>query len=64
MRHDGKCEILCEFSLYCSILPPLLLQHVVCFVVVSLPSSSGADVLGGDASPQRDDGGQVRFLPH
>lgn len=26
--------------------------------------SSGADVLGGDASPQGDDCGQVRFLRH
>lgn len=34
------------------------------FVVVVTPLSSGADVLGGDASPQGDDCGQVRFLRH
>lgn len=35
------------------------------FVVVVVTSlSSGADVLGGDASPQGDDRGQVRFLRH
>lgn len=32
----------------------------VCLVSLS----SGADVLGGNASPQRDDCGQVGFLPH
>lgn len=34
------------------------------FVVVVTSLSSGADVLGGDASPQGDDCGQVRFLRH
>lgn len=37
-------------------------NDMLLFVTVSIPS--GANVLGGDASSQRDDCGQVRFLRH
>lgn len=51
MRHDG------EFTL-------ILLRQNVLVTFYRCLSHSGADVLGGDAAPQRNDGGKVGVLLH